>query len=356
MDFAAASTMPAGPSGPRVLIGKIKRRAAGSSIALLESLGFEVMFVKGRHASRRSARLAKMSSVGLRTRSGVDRPVLDKNRYFTLTVSAQAGIVHLKSALGLLIKEAVLLNRTPVVFTPRFLNLHNFGRDVAAGWDKYLDLTRVAIVKDGISWDIEALRSAAIGSLDELAVLEVRGRHLITAAENETYDLIVKDNASGLGNDSVLDHSDFDFEVTFRPSNAIRRQAEDIRARLGDYHAMHVRRGDKLTEARYPNLDRDTRPEAIRATLARVLPSGSTIYILTDERTPHFFDILKADYRVFQYFDFPELRRLVDGDHPDNFYLYEIEQLIFEAATTKIYTFAHPSGGRISLTQDIGWT
>ena len=171
------------------------------------------------------------------------------------------------------------------------------------------------------------------------------------------YDLIIKTNPSGLGHDNVFAHEDFDYDVEFHASPAIVRQAEAIRARLGDYHSMHVRRGDKLTEAQYPNLGSDTRPESIRATLSRHLPKGLTIYILTDERTPGYFDVLKNDYRVFQYFDLPELKQLVEGERPDNFFLYEIEQLIFERAGIKIHTFAHPDGvPRLSLTQDVGWT
>jgi hypothetical protein len=114
----------------------------------------------------------------------------------------------------------------------------------------------------------------------------------------------------------------------------------------------------RLTEKnRYPNLEQDTRPEKIYETVSRVLPKGSRVYILTDERTPNYFDVLKEDYQVFQYLDFPELRDLVEGEEPDNFLLYEIEQLIFARAKTRIHTFAHPTGaGRVSLTRDVGWT
>lgn len=81
------------------------------------------------------------------------------------------------------------------------------------------------------------------------------------------------------------------------------------------------------------------------------------VYVLTDEKDPSHFDVLKNEYRVFRYFDFRELRRLVEGDNPDNFFLYEVEQLIFERAKIRIYTFAEPGGkSRISLTSDVGWT
>jgi hypothetical protein len=344
-------------SSPRVLLARAGRRAARVSATLLESIGIDVVLVKDRHSTRRSLKLARRQGVVLPARTSGDRPVLDPYKYFTLKIATQAGISHLKSALTLLIKEAVLLNRTPVVFAPSFLPLHNFGRDVEAGWDKYLDLKRIGIAKGGMLYEIEALRAEDIGRLDSLAVLEVRGRHLITPPENRRYDLIVKQNSTGLGAESALAHKDFDFDVELRPSVPVRNAADAVRRQLGSYHAMHVRRGDKLTEARYPNLARDTSPAGIHATVSRVLPKGATIYILTDERTPHYFDVLKAEYRVVQYFDFPELKQLVAGDDPDNFFLYEIENLIFDGADTRIYTFAHPKGApRVSLTRDVGWT
>lgn len=343
---------------PRVLFSRAGRRAARAGVTLLESIGLEVMLVKPRHSKKRSLTVARMEGAArLRTRTAGFPPMLDPRRHFTLKIGTRAGIMHLKSALALLIKEAVILNRTPVAFTPPFLPLHNFGKEIEVGWDKYLDLKRIGIVKDDVSYEIEASSADALGHLDSLAVLEVRGRHLITSAENDTYDVIVKENPTGLSTESALAHKDFDFEVAFRPSDAVRLRADDVRRQLGTYHAMHVRRGDKLTEARYPNLARDTSPESIHATISRVLPKGSTIYILTDERTPHYFDILKADYRIVQFGDFPELMELVSGDRPDNFFLYEIENLLFEGAATRIYTFAHPKGApRISLTSDVGWT
>ena len=263
----------------------------------------------------------------------------------------------MKSALSLLIKESLSLNRTPVVFTPRLLSSHNFAKEVDASWDKYIDLDKIAIMKDDVTSYVKALRRDVLADLDDAAsILEVKGKHLITASENAEYKLIIKNNASGLGLDSVYRHDDFDFDVDFFPSDGLLCHADQIGRQLGAYHSIHVRRGDKLTDKeRYPNLEQDTRPAKIYETVSRVLPKGSRVYILTDEKTENYFDVLEKDYQIFRYFDFPELKRFVEGDHPDNFFLYEIEQLIFAKAETKIYTFADPKGEpRISLTRDVG--
>jgi hypothetical protein len=239
------------------------------------------------------------------------------------------------------------------------LSSHNFDKEVDASWDKYINLDKIAIRTDNATNYVKALKRDVIADFDDaFAVLEVNGKHLISATENAEYKLIIKNNPSGLGADNVYRHDDFDFEVGFLPSDAVLYHAEQIRRQLGTYHSMHVRRGDMLTEKkRYPNLEQDTRPGRIHETVSRVLPRGSLLYILTDERTEGYFDVLKKDYQIYQYSDFPELKALVEGDHPDNFFLYEIEQLIFAKAETKIYTFAHPKGERrISLTTDLGWT
>ena len=77
---------------------------------------------------------------------------------------------------------------------------------------------------------------------------------------------------------------------------------EQIKAQLGDYDAIHVRRGDKLKtrkdrfnvgRTQFPHLDRDTRPEFIMSRIQKQ-PPGRTLYIGSNERTPGFFSPLSA--------------------------------------------------------------
>jgi hypothetical protein len=345
-------------AGVSRLMDRISRKIARTSALFAEAFGYEMVRVKAPACRKSSIRLIRPLSTREKP-----KPVLqlngsaDTNRYFTVNVGSYAGINHMKSALRLLIKESLSLRRTPVVFTPHFLSSHNFGKDVIASWDKYIDLDKIAITQNGTTHHVRAFKRDVIADMDAIAVLEVKAQHVVTATENAAYQLIVKDNWTGLGF-GAYGHEDFDFDVELSPSRVVLDYASHVTRQLGEYHSMHVRRGDKLAEKdRYPNLDRDTRPEAICETVSRILPRGSRVYILTDERTPNYFDVLGKDYQVFQYFDFPELRHLVEGTHPDNFLLYEIEQLVFARAKTQIYTFAHPQGKpRMSLTRDVGWT
>ena len=339
------------------VVGKVARTAA----RFVEILGYELVKVKPSGSRTASLRIIKPAAA-----SDKPKPLLPSsgslhtNKYFTVNVGCEAGVNHMKSALSLLIKGSLALKRTPVAFAPRLLASHNFGKEVEASWDKYIDLSKIAITRNGagVIHHVKVLQKDEIGDVSAVSILEVKSKHLVTAAENVEYGLIIKNNPSGLGFDNVYHHDDFDFDVEFFPSSAVVAHAHKVCERLGEYSSMHVRRGDKLTDKRqYPNLEEDTRPERIYDTVSRVLPKGSRLYILTDEKTPNYFEVLKKEYQVVQYFDFPELKTFVQGDSPDNFLLYEIEQVIFAGAKTKIHTFAHPSGeGRISLTRDLGWT
>jgi hypothetical protein len=346
-------------SGSRIVIDTISRKVARAITLFVEVFGFELVRVKRSGRKKSSIRLIRPVLGGEKLKPALHMNGSgETNGYFTVNVGCDAGIKHMKSALALMVKESLSLKRTPVVFAPRLEPSHNFGRPVDASWDKYVDLDRIAITNNGSTCQIRALQQGALADMDDLAVLEVKAKHLITATENAAYQLIVKNNPSGLGLDGFYSHDDFDFDVELCPSRLVLDHADRVSRLLGEYHSMHVRRGDKLTDKKgCPNLEQDTRPERIYETISRVLQKGSRVYILTDEKAPNYFDLLKKDYQVVQYFDFPELKALVEGDYADNFLLYEVEQLIFARAKTRIHTFAHPKGkSRISLTSDIGWT
>jgi hypothetical protein len=340
-------------------IDKASRKIVRAITLLIEVCGFEIVKIKPSGSTKATVRLMKQVSADSRPTPSLDTDRLVETKgYFTVNVACHAGLNHMKSALVLLIKESLSLKRTAVVFEPRLASFHNFGKEVDASWDKYVDLDKIVITKNGVTHHVKALKRHVIADLNAFSVLEVRGKHLVTESENAVYQVIVKNSPGGLGSDGVFGHDDFDFDVDLSPSRVVLCHGDHICRQLGEYHSMHVRRGDKLNEKeRYPNLEQDTRSNKICETLSRVLPKGSRVYILTDERTPNYFDVLKKDFQTFQYFDFPELKALVEGDCPDNFLLYEIEQLIFARAKTRIHTFTHPQGEpRISLTTDVGWT
>lgn len=76
-----------------------------------------------------------------------------------------------------------------------------------------------------------------------------------------------------------------------------------IKELLGDYDALHVRRGDKVKvfkgksgelRTMYTHLDHDTQPEAIMERIKLWIPADRTLYIATDEKRSHYFDLLSS--------------------------------------------------------------
>jgi hypothetical protein len=330
--------------------------------AIIHSYGYTVVKIKKRNSQKISTRLARQKVASEALFDEEHNPgLVNKNKYFTVQVDARPGINHLREALNWLVRESISLNRTPLVFTPHFDSRHNFDIETNATWDKYIDLSNIQIsnMSRGAPVSIQAVMEKDIPRLDDLSILWIERDHILTDKDNEEFDLIVRHNRTGLEIDRV--HNGIrgipEYSVSFMPSNRVLSAYNQICVKLQNYCAIHVRRRDMLDMVDlYPNLDQDTQPDNIRATISHVMPRGSKIYILTNERDKTYFNPLKNDYDVLQYFDFPELRELVECEQPDNFLLFEIEKLIFESAKTKIYTFTHPEGGdRISLSKHLGW-
>ncbi|KAK6142344.1 hypothetical protein DH2020_022692 [Rehmannia glutinosa] len=92
--------------------------------------------------------------------------------------------------------------------------------------------------------------------------------------------------------------------VVQRPWHMIRKSrrlldvASGIQSRMNwDFDGVRVERGEKAKNTKlWPNLDRDTSPKALMATLRDKIEDGRNIYIATNERGVSFFDPLKEKY------------------------------------------------------------
>lgn len=147
---------------------------------------------------------------------------------------------------------------------------------------------------------------------------------------------------------------------SFLPSMAagkLRDAAEKIKALLGDYDAIHVRRGDKIKTRKdrfgvarslHPHLDRDTRPEFMLCRIAKWVPPGRTLFIASNERTPGFFSPLSARYRLAYSSNYSHI---LDPLIENNYQLFMIERLIMMGGKTFIRTFKEDETD-LSLTDD----
>jgi hypothetical protein len=286
----------------------------------------------------------------------------DPARYFAVEIEARPGINHLRFALELLLREAAALGRTPLLFEPRFDPRHNLGHDLRTSWRRYLDLDAIEVVNraSGESALVKAVCAADVPRVDQLSTAWFERDHTITADENQCFDVLVRRNRTGLHVPPVHDGPAGlpDYTVQLPASALVHSLAQAVKAELGaNYCAMHVRRDDMLAmKEQYPNLDTDTRPDNIIKVLRANLAPASRVYVMTNERDTTFFDPLRAEYELHQYFDFPALRTLIECEEPDNFLLFEVEKQLFEHAPVKVHTFAHPKGApRIALSTDTGW-
>ncbi|XP_038719679.1 uncharacterized protein LOC120012357 isoform X2 [Tripterygium wilfordii] len=147
---------------------------------------------------------------------------------------------------------------------------------------------------------------------------------------------------------------------SFLPSMAapkLRDAANKVKALLGDYDAIHVRRGDKIKTRKdrfgvertlHPHLDRDTHPEFIMRRIEKWVQPGRTLFIASNERTPDFFAPLSVRYNMAYSWNFS---RIIDPLIENNYQLFMIERLIMMGAKTFIRTYKDDDTD-LSLTDD----
>ncbi|PKA49350.1 hypothetical protein AXF42_Ash014252 [Apostasia shenzhenica] len=75
-----------------------------------------------------------------------------------------------------------------------------------------------------------------------------------------------------------------------------------------DYDAVHVVRGEKaMKKERWPNLDRDTSPDALEEKLSKMVQPWRNLYIATNEVFYNYFDKLRSHYKVHLLEDYMEM-------------------------------------------------
>ncbi|XP_073062318.1 uncharacterized protein [Primulina eburnea] len=155
-------------------------------------------------------------------------------------------------------------------------------------------------------------------------------------------------------------HSSVLLPYSFLPSMAakkLRDAAEKIKSLLGDYDAIHVRRGDILKTRKdrfgiertlHPHIDRDTRPEFILCRIAKWVPVGRTLFIASNEGTAGFFSPLAVRYKLAYSSNYSSL---LDPLIENNYQLFMVERLVLMGAKRNIKTYKEDDSD-LSLTDD----
>ncbi|XP_057549304.1 uncharacterized protein LOC130827558 isoform X2 [Amaranthus tricolor] len=241
-----------------------------------------------------------------------------------------AGLGHQESSLRCALEEALFLERTFVMPARMCINpihnkkgiLHQMSNvSTEKGWmatscamDSLYDLDlisqKIPVILDNSELWHQVLSTTM--KLGARGVAHVEGVNRVELKKNSQYAnlLLINRTASPLAwfveCKDRLNHSAVMLPYDFLPSMAtkkLRDAADMIKAMLGDYDAIHVRRGDILKtrkdrfgveRSRHPHVERDTRPECILRRIAKWIPPGRTLFIASNERKPGYFSPLAA--------------------------------------------------------------
>ncbi|KNA05976.1 hypothetical protein SOVF_185340 [Spinacia oleracea] len=283
-----------------------------------------------------------------------------------------AGLGHQESSLRCALEEALFLQRTFVMPARMCINpIHNkkgiLNQSSQAssdeGWmatscamDSLYDLDLISkkipvILDNSETWHQVLSTGMKLGAR---GVAHVQGVSRVELKENPQYSnrLLINRTASPLAwfveCKDRLNHSAVMLPYTFLPSMAAKKfrdAADKVKAMLGDYDAIHVRRGDILKtrkdrfgvlRSRHPHVERDTRPECILQRIAKWISPGRTLFIASNEGKPGFFSPLGVRYKTAYSSNYSWI---VDPVIENNYQLFMIERLILMGAKTVIQTF-----------------
>ncbi|KAL6523295.1 hypothetical protein OROGR_016898 [Orobanche gracilis] len=293
------------------------------------------------------------------------------------------GLGHQESSLRCALEEALFLGRTFVMPSRMCINpihnkkgiLHQSSNLVEEGWtakscamDSLYDLDLISntvpvILDNSKLWHHVLATSMKLGSR---GIAHVQGINRADLKENALYSnlLLINQTASPLSwfmeCKDRNNRSSVMLPYSFLPSVAakkLRDAAKKIKELLGNYDAIHVRRGDKLKTRKdrfgvdrslHPHLDRDTHPEFILCRISKWVPPGRTLFIASNERTPAFFSPLAVRYKLAYSSNYSTF---LDPLIENNYHLFMVERLIMMGAKTFIRTFKEDDTD-LSLTDD----
>ncbi|GAA0143238.1 hypothetical protein LIER_03970 [Lithospermum erythrorhizon] len=295
-----------------------------------------------------------------------------------------AGLGHQESSLRCALEEAMFLQRTFVMPSTMCLNpIHNNKgilhktsnssleerpKASSCAMDSLYDLEFISntvpvILDNSKMWHQVLATSMKLGSR---GVAHVQGVSRVDLKEKDSYSsiLLINRTASPLAWFAECkdrnNRSSIMLPYSFLPSMAtkkLRAAADKVKALLGDYDAIHVRRGDILKTRKdrfgverslHPHIDRDTRPEFILCRIAKWVPRGRTLFIASNERKEGFFSPLAKRYKLAYSSNYS---RIIDPVIENNYQLFMLERLILMGAKTYIKTYKEEDND-LSLTDD----
>ena len=253
-----------------------------------------------------------------------------------------AGVMHQRASFACMLTEAKVLNRTAVVQNDYCM--HKYHTLTASSQsldsiDRMYNLDEIRLVvgvllRNGSTHVSKILRSDSTrrgATLPQPMVSKEVSPHVKTSSllgdqstlitrrfeNNYWYDLCGKGPLGNPELDKTPAHIAVYEKVNTAPHHIATICQRIVKEIEGPFSVVHVRRGDKARDkTRWPNLDSDTRGNAILASPAfnDKVPTNNSVYIATDERNQGVFSALFHSRRAFTMANFtqtiPEIRSL----------------------------------------------
>lgn len=259
----------------------------------------------------------------------------EKYLYYNISFGCGAGLEHHTNNLRVLLSEAFLLGRIPIIPIFHLAAHHNHGIKVKNHLDRYYDLSNIKV--DGNSVQVVLRDDIYIAETEE-KTLTVGAEQKISTEQNQQFDFIIRNTYGSVRFELFQEmYQQEVFNITLPDAKKILKASKEVQKIFKNYNAIHIRRSDQL---RYNSmLEFYTLPWMIKRKLAKIVPPQSVLYLLSDERKVGYFNTLKQHYQLKMWHDLPPIKTAVAEFPNDNYFLYKIEKTIWDNATIKINTF-----------------
>lgn len=256
------------------------------------------------------------------------------NRYLYYNGKNGGGLEHLTIHLRVLLSEAFLLNRIPIVPIFHLTPAHNKGMEINGYLNRYYNLSQIEV--EGKPMEVILGSDISIPEHSD-KTLSVGVEQAITTKQNQQFEFIIRNIRGFWLYKFQAIYSQNTLAITIPVSEKILNVAADANKILKNYNAIHIRRGDQLNINFLLNYY--TSPRIIAKKLAKIIPPQSVLYLMSDENELDFFAKLGQYYKVKRWFDLPPVKIAAAEFANDNYFLYAIEKTIWNNADIKINNF-----------------
>ena len=247
----------------------------------------------------------------------------------------KAGLLHLSCVMDDQILYALAREKIPVI-SPLVLSFeHNFNNPVIALWSKYYDMKNIIVMFIDENGESILERKVKVVSEGDF----IKTRHFLKRILLLDKEQTKKQKLQSLKSDDVSVNANLvegkkfqSVHIKHTPSVSVLKVAEKVIGKMGEYYALSVRRGDI-------GKDRFLSDDSVQGVVHCNVPKGARLYVMSNEGDMTHFDFLRKDYEVYQYFNFPELAKIVHGNSADNYMLFTIERLLFISAKVGVYPY-----------------